>query len=80
MTRISTRPGLAKACLQCAANAPANPSGARRLLVLDTAGDDEKAPSGNIRARRLQAVRVIPDYAYKAHGGRPGHDGSNGSG
>jgi hypothetical protein len=69
MTRVSHRGrGLARALLE-AAEALALEQG-RTLLVLDTAVEDGAA--GLYEKRGFVLAGIIPDYAYKPHGGLTG--------
>ena len=69
MTRVSHRGrGVAKALLQAAERAAIERG--RWLLVLDTASDE--GASGLYERVGFKLSGVIPDYAYKPHGGLTG--------
>jgi ribosomal protein S18 acetylase RimI-like enzyme len=69
MTRVSHRGrGIAKALLDAAERAAI--AHGRWLLVLDTAVDD--GASGLYERVGFQLSGIIPDYAYKPHGGLTG--------
>lgn len=69
MTRVSHRGrGIAKALLQAAERAAIDRG--RWLLVLDTAADE--GASGLYERVGFKLAGVIPDYAYKSHGGMTG--------
>src|SRR5712664_511202 len=68
MTRISRRGRGVATALMCAAERMAAERG-RTLLVLDTAAD---GASGLYERLGFQLAGVIPDYAFKPHGGLSG--------